>query len=121
MRLTVRLRVRFLLFYSKLTPTDPRCNMLHDFTWTEKYQEAMSDEHPLSREHEYFFIRQVLALLRYNFLYLLITYVSFCDNEFCPLYFPQPRGSFFFFHYTKLLCDTLLNLPLLYQSNQCMR
>ena len=22
------------------------CNMLHDFTWTEKYEEAMSDEHP---------------------------------------------------------------------------
>ena len=43
----VRVRVRFLLFYSEHTPTDPWCNMLRDFTWTEKYEEAMSDEHPL--------------------------------------------------------------------------
>ena len=42
----VRVRVRFLLFYSELTPTDPWCNMLRDFTWTEKYEEAMSGEHP---------------------------------------------------------------------------
>ena len=37
----------FLLFYSKLTPTDQWCNMLRDFIWMEKYEEAMSDEHPL--------------------------------------------------------------------------
>ena len=35
-RLRVRVRVRFLLFYSELAPTDPWCNMLCDFTWTEK-------------------------------------------------------------------------------------
>ena len=47
-RLRVRIRVRFLLFDSELTPTDPQCNMIRDFTWTEKkYEEAMSDEHPL--------------------------------------------------------------------------
>ena len=45
-KLRVRVRVRFLLFYSELTPTDPWCNMLRDSTWTEKYEEAMSDEHP---------------------------------------------------------------------------
>ena len=45
-RLRVRVRVRFLWFYSELTPTDPWCNMLRDFTWREKYEEAMSDEHP---------------------------------------------------------------------------
>ena len=32
--LRVRVRVKFLLFYSKLAPTDPWCNMLRDFTWT---------------------------------------------------------------------------------------
>ena len=35
-RLKVRVRVRFLLFSSELAPNDPWCNMLHDFTWTEK-------------------------------------------------------------------------------------
>ena len=35
-RLRVGVRVRFLLFYSELVPTDPWCNMLCDFTWTEK-------------------------------------------------------------------------------------
>ena len=44
--LTVRVRIRFLLLYSELNPTDPSCNMLRHFTWTEKYEEAMSDEHP---------------------------------------------------------------------------
>ena len=32
--LRVRVRVKFLLFYSKLASTDPLCNMLRDFTWT---------------------------------------------------------------------------------------
>ena len=47
-RLRVRDRVRFLLFYSELAPltTDPWCNMLRDFTWRKKYEEAMSDKHP---------------------------------------------------------------------------
>ena len=48
-RVRVRVSVRFPLFYSELTPTDPWCNfnfMLCDFTWREKYEEAMSDEHP---------------------------------------------------------------------------
>ena len=35
----------FILFYSEIAPTDPWCNMLCDFTWTEN-EEAMSDEHP---------------------------------------------------------------------------
>ena len=35
------------MFYSELTHTEPWCNMLRDFTWTEKYEEAMSDEPPL--------------------------------------------------------------------------
>ena len=46
-RLRVRVRVKFLLFYSELTPTDLWCNMLRDFTWTDKYKEVMPDEHPL--------------------------------------------------------------------------
>ena len=45
-RLRVRVRVRFLLFYSELTPTDPWCNMLRDFTRTKKYGKAMSNDHP---------------------------------------------------------------------------
>ena len=36
--LKVRVRVRFLLFYSEVAPTD--------FTWTEKYEDEMPDEHP---------------------------------------------------------------------------
>ena len=46
-RLRIRVRVRFLLFYSKLTPTALWCNMLREFTWMEKDEEAMSDEHSL--------------------------------------------------------------------------
>ena len=42
----LRVRVRFLIFYSELTPTDPWCNMPRNFTWTEKYEEVMSDEPP---------------------------------------------------------------------------
>ena len=36
---------RFLPFYSALAPSDPRCNMLHDFIWIKKYEQEMSDEH----------------------------------------------------------------------------
>ena len=32
---TLRVRVKFPLFYSELTSTDPWSNMLRDFTWTE--------------------------------------------------------------------------------------
>ena len=42
----VRVRVRFIYCYSELASTDLRCNMLQSFTWTEKYVETMSDEHP---------------------------------------------------------------------------
>ena len=35
-RLRVRIRIRFLLFYSELVPTYPWCNMFGDFTWTDK-------------------------------------------------------------------------------------
>ena len=31
LRVRVTVRVKFLLFYSELTPTDPWYNMLHDF------------------------------------------------------------------------------------------
>ena len=54
-KLRVRIRLRFLLFYSELTQTSPPpppntwCNMLRDFTWTEKNEEAMSDEQPLHK------------------------------------------------------------------------
>ena len=40
------LRVRFLLFYSEIAPTDPWCNMLRTLIWRKKYEEAMSDEYP---------------------------------------------------------------------------
>ena len=36
LRVTVSVRVRFLLFYFELAPTDPWCKMLRDFTWTKK-------------------------------------------------------------------------------------
>ena len=41
-----RVRVRFLLFYSELAPTDRLCNMLHTLPGRKKYEEAMSGEHP---------------------------------------------------------------------------
>ena len=43
-------RVRFLLFCSELTPTDPWCDMLRTLIAREKYEEAMSDEHPQMQE-----------------------------------------------------------------------
>ena len=45
-RFRVRVRVRFILAYFKLAPTDPRCNMLQTLLGRKKYQEAMSDEYP---------------------------------------------------------------------------
>ena len=42
----VRVRVRFLLFYSELTPTDPGLNMLQTLLGQKKYEETVSDEHP---------------------------------------------------------------------------
>ena len=45
----VRVRVRFLLFYSEIAPTDPWCNMFRTLIWRKKYGEAMSDEHPLKK------------------------------------------------------------------------
>ena len=41
-----RVRVRFILSYFKLAPTDPWCNMLQTLLGWKKYQETMSDEHP---------------------------------------------------------------------------
>ena len=38
----VRVMVRFLLFFSKLAPTD----MLHTLLGRKKFEEAISDEHP---------------------------------------------------------------------------
>ena len=45
-RVTVRVRVRFVLFYSELAPTDGWCNMHHTLLGRRKYEEAMSDEPP---------------------------------------------------------------------------
>ena len=45
-RFRVRVRVRFILSYFKLAPTDPWCNMLQTLLGSKKYQEAMSDEYP---------------------------------------------------------------------------
>ena len=36
--------VKFILFYSELTPTDPWCNMLHTLLGQKNYVEAMPDE-----------------------------------------------------------------------------
>ena len=44
----LRVRVRVLLFYSELAPTDPWRNMLQSLLGREKYEELMSDEHPLN-------------------------------------------------------------------------
>ena len=41
--------VRFILFYSELAPTNPRCIMLQALTWTEKYEEELSDKQPLNQ------------------------------------------------------------------------
>ena len=35
------------LFYSKLAPTDPACNMLQTLLVRDKYEERISDEQPL--------------------------------------------------------------------------
>ena len=45
-RLRVRVRVRFLSFYSELAPTDPWCNMLQTLLGQKLHEEVMSDEHP---------------------------------------------------------------------------
>ena len=45
--LRVRVRVRFILFYSELTPSDPRCNMLQTLLERKKYEEEIPDEQPL--------------------------------------------------------------------------
>ena len=41
--------VRFILFYCELAPTNPRCIMLQALTWTEKYEEELSDKQPLNQ------------------------------------------------------------------------
>ena len=46
-RLRVRVRVRFISFYSELAPTDPWCNMLQTLLGRKKYEKEMSDEEPL--------------------------------------------------------------------------
>ena len=47
LRVRVRVRVKFILFYSELAPTDPWYNMLRTLLGRKKYEEAMSDKHPL--------------------------------------------------------------------------
>ena len=44
----LRVRVRFIFFYSELAPSDPPwCNMLQTSLGRIKYEEAISDEHPM--------------------------------------------------------------------------
>ena len=43
--------VRFLSFYSEFAPIYPSFNMLQTLLGREKYEEAMSDEHPLKSEN----------------------------------------------------------------------
>ena len=38
------IRVRFILFYYELAPTDPWCNMLQTLLGQNKYKEEMSDK-----------------------------------------------------------------------------
>ena len=40
----LRVRVKFIFFYSELVPTDPRCNMLQTLLRLKKYGKVMSDE-----------------------------------------------------------------------------
>ena len=40
----LRVRVKFIFFYSELVPTDPRCNMLQTLLRQKKYGKVMSDE-----------------------------------------------------------------------------
>ena len=47
-KLRVRVRVRFIFFYSELIPTTGlRCNMLQNLLGQKKFEEEMSDEQPL--------------------------------------------------------------------------
>ena len=48
LKVRVRVRGRFLLFYSELAPTDPSCNMLQTLLGRTKHEETMSDVHPLT-------------------------------------------------------------------------
>ena len=42
----IRVRIRFVLFHSELSPTDPRCNILQNLLGRKKYEEEMSDKQP---------------------------------------------------------------------------
>ena len=44
LRVRFRVRVRFIFFYSELTPTDPFCNMLQTLLGRKKYEEVISDD-----------------------------------------------------------------------------
>ena len=40
----IRVRIRFVLFHSELSPTDPGCNILQNLLGRKKYEEEMSDK-----------------------------------------------------------------------------
>ena len=40
----LRVRVKFIFFYSELVPTDPRCNMHQTLLRLKRYEKVMSDE-----------------------------------------------------------------------------
>ena len=42
----IRVRIRFVLFHSELSPTDPGCNILQNLLGRKKYEEEMSDKQP---------------------------------------------------------------------------
>ena len=46
-QLGLRVRVRFIFFYSELAPTDSWSNMLQTLLGRKKYEEVMSNEQPL--------------------------------------------------------------------------
>ena len=58
-KLRVRVRVSFILFYSELAHTDPSCNMIQSLRGWKKCEEEMSDEQPYNfkKLHQFSMLR----------------------------------------------------------------
>ena len=59
----VGVRIRVILFYSELAPTDPWCNTLQTLFERKKHEEAISDEHPIKARLSTFVCNTFVNLL----------------------------------------------------------
>ena len=76
----VGVRIRVILFYSELAPTDPWCDTLQTLFEQKKHEEAISDEHPIKARLS-ISVKVVKAFNSAFHLLVIIQRYKKCENK----------------------------------------